>query len=131
VTILPDTSIWVRYFRTGNDAASAELDRLLAEKSVVGCGPVLAELLTGTAAKQRDALWLAVGTTGWAGLDREAWRRVGEVAGDLRSRGLSVPLTDVAIAVSAVRADAALWSDDSDFDRVGEVLPELERYRPG
>jgi len=130
VKVLPDTSIWVAYFRRGTGAASSELDRLLAEKSVVGCGPVLAELLTGAAPGQRDAVWLAVATASWAGLDRTGWRRVGEAAGDLRRKGATVPLTDVAIAVAAVGAEAALWTEDTDFERVSEVLPDLELYRP-
>jgi predicted nucleic acid-binding protein len=97
----------------------------------VVCGPVLAELLMGTPRNQRDALWTSVGALPWADLDRSAWRMVGEVAADLRSAGVSLPLTDLEIAVASVRAEAALWSGDHDFRRVRSALPALELYRPG
>ena len=63
-------------------------------------------------------------------LGPEEWHHVGELAAELRERGLTVPLTDLTIAVSAVAASAALWTQDSDFERVAEILPDLQRYRP-
>ncbi len=74
---------------------------------------------------------MSVGTLPWAELGRAAWRMVGEVAADLRTAGISLPLTDVEISVAAVRADAALWTRDLDFERIRSALPALELYRPG
>lgn len=124
MTVLADTSIWVEYLRGDR----AELDALLDDGSVVVCGPVLAELLKGTEPTERSELWGSIGTLPWADLDRLGWRIVGEAAGDLRRLGVSVPLTDVAIAAAAIRADAALWTRDLDFDRVRMVLPGLQLY---
>jgi predicted nucleic acid-binding protein len=129
VIVLPDTSVWVDYLRSGTDGPAAALDELLARESAVVCGPVLAELLAGTPAGQRDALWHALEALPWADLDRVAWRRVGEVAQELRASGESVPLTDLAIAVAAVGAGAAVWTRDQDFERVRSVLSELELVR--
>ena len=126
MTVLPDTSIWVDYLRSGTSGPAAALDDLLARESAVVCGPVLAELLAGTPAGQRDALWHALEALPWAELERSAWRRVGEVAHALRANGESVPLTDLTIAVAAVGADASLWTRDDDFDRIRSALPELE-----
>lgn len=123
--LVVDTSVWIDYLR-GRDAALVDrLDAYLDRESVLMCGPVIAELLAGTDPDDREELWLALGSLPWADLDRPAWRRVGEVAGDLRRRGTSVPLTDVAIAVAAEMAEAELWSRDGDFERIREVLPEL------
>jgi predicted nucleic acid-binding protein len=128
VKLLPDTSLWVDYLR-GRDAATvAELERHLEGESVLICGPVIAELLAGTAPQQRDELWLAIGSLPWAAIDQPAWRSIGEVANELRRAGISVPLTDVAIAVAAAGAEAELWTRDGDFERIQEVLPELELH---
>lgn len=126
MTVLPDTSIWVDYLRSGTAGRASALDGLLAQESVVVCGPVLAELLAGTPAERRDELWHALEALPWAELDRAAWRQVGEVAHDLRAAGVSVPLTDLAIAVAALSAGASVWTRDKDFDRLRSALPELE-----
>jgi predicted nucleic acid-binding protein len=39
-----------------------------------------------------------------------------------------VSLTDVEIAVAASTSQAALWTHDYDFDRIGRVLTDLDRY---
>ena len=123
--LLPDTSVWVDYLR-GKDADTvAELDRYLEGESVLVCGPVISELLAGTAPDHQEALWLGIGSLPWAAIDQPAWRQVGEVAGELRRAGISVPLTDVAIAVAAAGAEAALWTRDADFERIQTALPEL------
>jgi predicted nucleic acid-binding protein len=106
-----------------------ELRRLRREGVILVCGPVLAELLKGTPPQRRDSLWASVGSLPWAELDRAGWRLVGEAAAELR--GARIPMTDVEIAVAAVRAEAALWTRDRDFGRVGGVLPALQLYRPG
>ena len=129
MSVLPDTSIWVDYLRSGTAGPAAALDDLLSRESAVVCGPVLAELLAGTPTERRDELWHALEALPWAELDRHAWRRVGEVAHDLRAAGASVALTDQAIAVAAVSADASVWTRDEDFDRIHTVLPELDLVR--
>lgn len=130
MNVLPDTSIWVEYLRAGTRGESRALDGLLERGEVLMCGPVLAEILAGADPGSRHDLWLALGALPWADLDREGWRQVGEVAGELRRRGEILPLTDVEIAVAAVRADAAVWTRDRDFDRLPPVLGDLRRHDP-
>lgn len=130
MSVLPDTSIWVDYLRSGTSGPSAVLDDLLGREAAVVCGPVLAELLAGTPPERQDELWHALEALPWAELDRAGWRRIGEVAHELRSRGVSVPLTDLAIAVAAVSADASVWTRDEDFERIRAALPELELVDP-
>lgn len=126
MTVLPDTSIWVDYLRRGASGAAGELDRHLEEGTVLICGPVLAEVLAGAPIERRDDLWLAIGTLPWAELDHAGWRRVGEVANDLRRGGTALPLTDLVIAVACAAAGATLWTGDRDFERIRAALPDLE-----
>jgi predicted nucleic acid-binding protein len=126
VRVLPDTSIWIDYFRGTREADS--LDRLLEEETVVSCGPVIAELLAGTSPHERSTLWLALGSLELIELDVSAWRETGEHARSLRERGTVVPLIGLLIAVAAARADAALWTRDADFTRIREAIPGLTLY---
>jgi predicted nucleic acid-binding protein len=129
VTVLADTSIWVDYLRSARTGRAAAMDRLLASGDLVICGPVVAELLAGTAARQRQDLWQVLGGVRWFDFSRAHWRRVGEVAAALGERGATVPLTDIEIAVAAIESGAALWTRDGDFERIAQVVPELKRYR--
>lgn len=127
MSVLPDTSIWIDFFR-GCAPAAAGVDRLLSDGALTICGPVLAELLAGTPVPQREDLWLALGSLPFADLDQAGWAEAGTVSHELRRRGHSVPLVDVAIAVAAVRAGATLWTRDDDFLRIAEALPRLGLY---
>lgn len=123
---LADTSVWVEFLRDGSDGRARALDGLLESEAVLTCGPVAAELLAGAKGKDRDSLWKLLQALPWAELDRDAWRAVGETAAELRSRGSSVPLTDIEIAVAAARAGSTIWSADRDFVRLAEVIEGLE-----
>jgi len=98
---------------------------------VVVCGQVVAELLAGTPPSGRAELWMLMTGLSWLELRHDGWRRVGEPEGDLLGRGHRIPLTAVAIAVTAVDGRASLWSRDTRFALVAELLPELHRFEPG
>jgi predicted nucleic acid-binding protein len=121
--------VWVDFLRRGARSESKGLDRLLEAGEVVVCGPVLAELLAGTARERRAELARLLESLRWAPLGRSQWRRVGEVAAVLRERGESVPLTDIGIAIAAADAACELWSRDADFDRIQVALPGLRRFQ--
>lgn len=130
MTVLPDTSIWVDYLRTGTDGPAAKLDAFLEREEVVVCGPVLAELLAGSPLERRDELWHALEALPWADVRRPEWRHAGVVAHDLRAAGATVPLTDVVIAVAALSVDASVWTRDADFEQIRTVLPALDLVEP-
>lgn len=128
--VVPDTSVWVDYLRHGQQGQSWHLDDLLRMSAIAVCGPVVAELLAGTRQPERSELWSLLRALPWTPLGHEHWRQAGEVAAVLREHGISVPLTDVEIAVSASAADATVWTRDRDFERMVSVLPQLKLYQP-
>lgn len=127
--VLPDTSIWISYFRSSSGAEGDRLEALAEAGEVAICGPVLAELLGGAGEAQRTAIMETVADLPWADLEPAAWHDIGTAARRLRQAGQTLPLTDLAIAVAAARAGYALWSLDSDFERIAPVLDGLELYR--
>jgi len=126
--VLPDTSVWIPYFRSRSGEVGDRLETLIGEGEVAICGPVLAELLAGATDSQRESIVGTVGGLPLADLDRTSWEEVGAVARRLRQTGQTLPLTDLAIAVVAARAGHALWSLDSDFERIAPALGGLELY---
>lgn len=105
------------------------MQRLLDRGEVATCGPVTAELLSGAGREVSERMWATLSSLPWAELASTDWREVGEVARNLRQRGETLPLTDLAIAVAAARAGYTLWSFDSDFERIVPALDGLELYR--
>jgi predicted nucleic acid-binding protein len=128
--VLADTSVWIPYFRNASGHEGDRLEALIEAREAAICGPILAELLGGGDEAQRASIVDTVGDLPWAALDRAAWREVGVVAHRLRRAGGMLPLTDLTIAVAAARAGYALWSLDSDFERIEPALDGLELYRP-
>jgi len=126
--VLPDTSIWVGYFRDTPRDAADHLASLIDAGEVAVCGPVLAELMAGAGREQREDLLETLLGLPWADLDLEAWLSIGETAGKLRRSGTPLPFTDLAIAAAAHRGGYALWSLDSDFERIRTALEGLELY---
>lgn len=124
--ILPDTSAWVEYLRRGEKGPAAALGDLAARREVVVCGPVTAELIAGTSARDRERVTNVLDGLAWVELGRAEWIRAGELAGALQREGKTVPLTDIAIATAALRAGATVWTSDADFERIAEAAPDLQ-----
>ena len=103
---------------------------LLSHGDAVLCGPVVAELLVGTPSDRRSELASLLDALPWSELGRPEWHRVGVLGATLRSKGMTVSLTDIEIAVAAEASDAALWTFDQDFGRLGEVMSGLRLYSP-
>jgi predicted nucleic acid-binding protein len=127
--VLPDTSVWIPYFRSRNGEEGDRLEELIEQGEVAICGPVLAELLAGARDSQSEAIIGTVGHLPFVELDRAAWEEVGGLARRLRQSGQTLPLTDLAIAVAAARGAHALWSLDSGFERIAPALDALQLYR--
>lgn len=104
--------------------------RLLDAGEVSTCGPVAAEVLAGLETETAERMWATLHSLPWIATPPELWREVGAAAHRLRRAGKGLPLTDLVIAVVATRAEHALWSFDSDFERIRAVLPELDLYDP-
>jgi predicted nucleic acid-binding protein len=124
--VLPDTSIWVAYLRTGAEGLTQELNLSLDRREVVACGPVVAELVAGARPPDRAPLVASLTGLPWADLDHKAWQSVGLLAAELRDLGQTLPLTDLEIAVAAHTAGATLWTADRHFERIATLLDGFE-----
>ena len=129
--IVVDTSVWIQFFRGGADTATvaAGLKSLIDEDKVALVAPIRVELLGG--ARFQDAtrlkrdlsalpLWIPTVTT-WDTV--EAWAELGA------RKGHHFGVGNLLIAATAAERDAAVWSLDSDFDRMRR-LGLGRRYGP-
>ena len=131
--ILVDSSCWVEFYRPGGDrpVQEAVLNALGTGQAAV-CGMVQVEILGYIKGKKeyelvsRDfeaLLWLDMGR---AEIDAgvQAGRR-------LRSRGVTVPPSDLLIAGVALANDALLLHSDRHFEQVAARCPDLRQEYVG
>ena len=94
------------------------------------CGIVVAEVLHGA----RDAadygkLAMALAPFPQVAMHDSIWEVVGRNLWGLRSRGVSVPFQDVAIAIVAMENDFELWTRATQFQLIQTVFPQLKLFQ--
>lgn len=123
--VLVDTSAWIDFFVRPASASKRTVDRLLDEDAVLLCGIVLAELLQGIkSARELRAVRTHFDALPYAEVDRPSWELAGSLSRTHRSRGLTIPLTDMVIAALALRRDAAVLTLDPHFSAIDGLTIE-------
>lgn len=125
--LLVDTSVWVDYLRKPTTDLGDHLDMLLRQRRVHTCGIVVAELLQGARSDAAaQLLQSSLEALPYHEADRDVHMAAGRLSGDLRSQGISIPITDALIATVARYHQLSIWTLDRHFNRV----PGLELYKP-
>lgn len=119
--VLVDSSIYIHLLRTGADPV-AELAARFEPTEIVGCDLVRCEVLRGVIRpKAKTYLTEFFDLLVHVTMDHRAWRETEEMAWQLDRAGKVLPLTDIVIAVCALRAGAEVLTRDRHF----EMIPEL------
>jgi len=122
--VLADTSVWIQYLRHGG---IEPLDAALADRRVLMCGPVAAELLSG--ARGETAVLLRTRFRGlrWLPLaEPDDWYAAAELRAASSARGRPVMLVDTLLAVVAIRGRLRLLTLDRDFEAIAAVADGLD-----
>ena len=124
--ILIDSNIYIGFARKGRDPIDELQDRFELI-DLATCGVVEAEVIRGLRfpkPKQRIIDFFKI-------IQRlptpsALWNEVTELAWSMDRKGIVLPLPDLIIAACALRADAAVLTNDKHFDDI----PELRVLRP-
>ncbi len=118
--VLVDTSIWIDYFRTGDN--SKELDALIDENIVVINDIVLAELVPYLKMKKQDNVIKLLHEINRIPLDID-WNEIVEFqVRCLKSGANGVGIPDLIIAQNAKQHDSKVYSLDKHFRLLNQVL---------
>jgi predicted nucleic acid-binding protein len=113
----------VDFFRGVESECTSAVVELVRSGRAACCGIVIAELLAGVRGEcEREVLEGALAGLDYFETDVSAWRRVGEMSRELRSRGRAVPTSDLILAAVAVGNGCQLLTQDSHFRRVRGVM---------
>ena len=116
--VLPDTSVWIDYFR-GDEGVIVELNALMEAGRVRVLPLILGELLRGVSRDAETRVVRDLGVTFPVVPEPpEAWVRAGLMCGLLRSKGFHPGLADAYIALCASECGVTLWTHDRHFQQI-------------
>lgn len=125
--ILVDSSFFIDRLRAGDDPFEV-LARHADECDFLTCGVVATEVLRGFKVRKIHVRFAELfGAMIYVPTANRIWERVAALAWELDRAGRAMQVTDLLIAASALDADAAVLTVDSDFSRVPglQVLARL------
>jgi len=120
MNVLVDTSIWIDYFRTGEN--STKLDALIDENIVVTNDIILAELVPYLKVKKQDKVVELLYEIKRMPLDMDWNEIVAFQVKCLKSGANGVGIPDLIIAQNAKQHDCTVYSLDKHFRLLNQVL---------
>lgn len=127
--VMIDSSVWITYFRDENYKLTPFIKELMEKDQVYINGIILVELLKGAKSEKnyRD-LKNSLNGLHFLEIDKGLFDSISEAAFKLRKKGVTVPLTDLVIAIQSIENDLTLIEDDRHFEFIRDHFP-LKLYQ--
>lgn len=114
--ILIDTCAWIDFFKSQTGELGNQVFELIETNQAAITGVVIAELLQGIKnEKESQRLQLLLGAIHYLKTEDNDWINAGQLARQLRTKGLTLPLTDILIATIAQRYKVSVLTIDKHF----------------
>jgi predicted nucleic acid-binding protein len=125
---LVDTSVWVDFFR-GVASIKELLTKLIDRDRVFTAGPVLFELLQGIRSpEEREQVKEALLSVNFLEITPEDWEGAALISRELRSKGVTIPMTDLLLAQLAKTHALEIISLDPHFDQIPGITHRKLSY---
>ena len=125
--VIADSNIWIEYLRNPNTDVGLAFQSLLESNQILLTGVVFAEVLQGARNRPNyNSIFSRLNELPFQEMTKVTWSLAGRIGFRLRREGRLIPMTDLAIAASALEGDHEVYSLDEHFDRI----QELKRYFP-
>ncbi len=119
--ILIDSTVYIDWLRHRADLGGT-LGPLINARALATCGIVRTEVVRGILnLKQKARLEELFDLLEEVPTDHEVWREAGDLAWELDRKGLILPLTDIVIAICAMRIGATVITRDKHFARIPKL----------
>jgi predicted nucleic acid-binding protein len=110
--------VWIEYFKNNSDVVSF-VEKHLLEDSVYLVGIIVSELIQGIKNdKEREIIRSSIDAINFIDMKFGDWIRTGDLSNTLRKSGITIPLTDIAIAAAAIGNDLVLVTRDRHFSQI-------------
>jgi len=116
-----DSSAWIKYFRNKDYELTPLIKELMEKDLVYINGIIQIELLKGAKSdKNYRTLKNCFNGLHFLEIDKELFDSISEAAYKLRTKGITVPLTDLIIAIQCVENNLILVEEDKHFKFIRE-----------
>jgi predicted nucleic acid-binding protein len=121
--ILPDTCVWIDYFKGRDTAFVRTLSQALATSEIVTCGVVMYELFQGIRSDSEYTLvQKAFGSLRFIEMNKNLWLSAAQLSTSLRKSGVTIPASDIQIATLALQHRLTILTIDQHFKQVPDLL---------
>jgi len=123
-----DTSAWIEFFRaSGNPAIKSRVAEYITLGNVAYTCPVSFELFLGARDTELADLREGLGFAKRFPVSPVHWDKAAQYGSKLRSQGITLPASDLLVAVVVVESGGSLLTCDAHFQQIKEnVLESLE-----
>jgi len=121
--VLIDTSIWIDYFKGGDERFLEKVDEILTYSAVYVPKVVIAELIQGAKSdKEISVIESFIEAFRIIDQTEHTWLRAGKLSYSLKRRGLNMNLVDCYIAILAEENQCKIFSLDEHFRTIRKFL---------
>lgn len=117
--VLIDTSVWIDFFKFQTGQLGSEVTQLIDNNLAAITGVVMAELLQGlkteTESKRLERLLPSIH---YLKTEERDWINAGQLSQQLRTKGVTLPLTDILIVTIAQRYAVSILTIDKHFQHL-------------
>lgn len=114
--VLIDTCAWIDFFKSQTGRLGDQVAQLIDANQAAITGVVVAELLQGIKHENESKrLSVLLKSIHYLPTEEGDWLQAGQLAQQLRNKGLTLPLTDVLIATIALRHAVPVLTLDKHF----------------
>lgn len=119
--VIVDTSVLIDFLKK-SDPNSQAVEVLINERRIITTGIITAELLQGIRSANEEALVISlIDCIPTIEIDSNIWLKAGRLSCELRRKGITLPLTDIAIASVAIEHNLSIFTLDKHFEQIPEV----------
>ncbi|MFC1896345.1 PIN domain-containing protein [Thermodesulfobacteriota bacterium] len=121
--VIIDTSAWIDFFNHADSEHSDVTEQLIRGGQAVLVGPVVFELLQGArSAKEGTLITESLRILPFLETNEESWYEAGLLSRGLRSKGITIPMSDCLIAAAAKTHSCLVYTLDQHFRHFPELL---------
>lgn len=121
--VLIDTSVWIAYFKNGDNQLAERVDEILTTSSTYVPKVVIAELIQG-AKSEKEISILEEFIEAFNVIDqtKDTWLKAGKLSFSTKRKGITVNIVDCYIAVMANENNCRIFSLDEHFKSIKRFL---------
>lgn len=116
---MPDTCAWIDFFNARSTSLAVAVEGALRHGVVHTCGVIKFELVQGIKGQQEQSLFFdAFKAVEYLEMDDDLWISCGHLSRNLRQKGITLPLSDILIAILALKHNLTVLTIDRHFNHV-------------